>query len=324
MEVLNSSSSQPEYFILKGIPGLESSHLLLSIPFCSMYILALVGNAILILVIATNENLHQPMYIFLVMLAVIDINLSSTTVPKTLSIFWFSSHEISFNGCLAQIFLIHFNFVMESAILVIMAYDRYIAICYPLTYTTNMTNTFIKRSIIVIITRNFCIILPFVFLVKRLPYLQSNVIEHTYCEHMAMARLATADILVNVIYGLIIAFISSGIDLILIIVSYSVIIRTVVRLPSTEARFKAFNTCVSHICVIFMFYTPAFFSFIAHRVGHKTVSAQVHILLANLYVVIPPTMNPIIYGVKTKEIRETVFKMLCRSIEKNGKHMIIF
>ncbi|KAM8975726.1 LOW QUALITY PROTEIN: olfactory receptor 52D1-like [Pelodytes ibericus] len=313
MEMFNSSSSQPEYFILKGIPGLESSHLLLSIPFCSMYILALVGNAILN-VIATNENLHQPMCVFLALLAITDVFLCSCTIPKTLAIFWFHSHEISFNGCLTQIFFIHFLFGLESAILLIMAYDRYIAICLPLSYSTKLTNSFIRTLVFLAITRTFCMMTPVVFLLKRLPYLQSNVIQHTYCEHMAMARLATANIQVNVVYGMTIIFLSPGIDLILILVSYFVIIKVVLRLPSTEARFKAFNTCVSHICVIFLFYVPAFFSFIVHRVGHTFISLQAHILLANLYVLVPPVMNPVIYGVKTKEIRQRVAKMFCQKI----------
>ncbi|KAG9467397.1 hypothetical protein GDO78_015029 [Eleutherodactylus coqui] len=308
----NTSSLHPDYFLLMGIPGLERSHLLISIPFCIMYIMDLIGNSILILVIGTNETLQQPMYLFLMMLATCDILLSSSTVPKTLSIFWFNSHIISFNGCLVQTFSIHFNFVVESAILVSMAYDRYCAICHPLTYTTTLTGSLIWKMVVFAILRSFCVIIPIVFLLRRLPYEGSNVIEHTYCEHMSMARLATADILVNVVYCLIVAAGSSGVDMILIIVSYVVIFRAVLRLQSSEARFKAFNTCMSHISVIILFYIPAFFSFITHRVGHKYISARFHILFANFYVLLPPMMNPIIYGVKTREIRQRVVTMFCR------------
>ncbi|KAM3936301.1 LOW QUALITY PROTEIN: olfactory receptor 52Z1P-like [Leptodactylus fuscus] len=314
----NTSIFHPDYFLLKGIPGLESSHLLLSIPFCIMYLMSLLGNSILIFVIGTNETLHEPMYLFLMMLASCDVLLSSTTVPKTL-IFWFDSHAISFNGCLIQTFAIHFNFGMESAILASMAYDRYCAICHPLMYTTTLTGSFIRKIAIGALFRNFCVVLPFVFLLNRLPYEGNIVIEHTYCEHMSMARLATADILVNVIYGLIIASFISGVDLILIVISYVVIIRAVLRLKSSEARLKAFNTCVSHICVIILFYSPAFFSFIAHRVGHKYVPLKIHILVANLYVLFPPMMNPIIYGVKTREIRSRVIQMFCREFFADWK-----
>ncbi|XP_075119365.1 olfactory receptor 52Z1P-like [Leptodactylus fuscus] len=310
--MLNASIFHPDYFLLMGIPGLEALHLLLSIPFCIMYLMSLLGNSILILVIGANKSLQQPMYLFLMMLASCDILLSSTTVPKTLCIFWFDSHKISFNGCLIQTFFIHFNFATESAILLSMAYDRYRAICHPLTYTSTLTGSFMRKIVIGALFRSICIITPFVFLLNRLPYEGGIVIEHTYCEHMSMARLATANILVNVVYGLIIATSSTGVDLTLIVISYVVIIRAVLRLKSSEVRLKAFNTCVSHICVIILFYTPAFFSFIAHRVGHKYVSLQVHILVANLYVLFPPMMNPIIYGVKTREIRSKVIKMFCR------------
>ncbi|XP_073415855.1 olfactory receptor 52Z1P-like [Dendrobates tinctorius] len=317
MEISNLTSFHPDYFFLIGIPGLEAFHLLLSIPFCIMYIMGLVGNIILLMVITTRKALHQPMYLFLMMLATCDILLSSTTVPNTLCIFWSSCQKISFNGCLVQTFFIHFSFGTESAILLTMAYDRYYAICHPLTYTLNITSWFIMKSFAFALARSVLMVTPFVFLLNRLPYQNSNVIEHTYCEHMSMARLATADILVNVVYGLIIAASATGVDITLVVLSYISIIRAVLRLPSSEARLKAFNTCVSHVCVIILFYTPAFFSFIAHRVGHKSIPLHVHILVANLYVLVPPMMNPIIYGVKTKEIRYRVMAMFSCGTNQN-------
>ncbi|XP_068121816.1 olfactory receptor 52D1-like [Hyperolius riggenbachi] len=310
----NSTHFHPDYFLLMGIPGLEDSHLLISIPFSIMYFLSLLGNSIMVLVISTHESLHQPMYIFLMMLALTDVFLSSTTVPKTLSIFWFGSHEISFTGCLTQVFFIHFNFATESGILLAMAYGRYYAICHPLTYSSSITGSFIRKVAIMVLIRSLCTITPFVFLLKRLPFQKSIAIGHTYCEHMSVARMATANIMVNVVYGMVIASSLSGVDMILIVVSYTIIVSAVLRLPSSEARYKAFNTCVSHICVITLFYIPAFFSFIAHRVGHKYISLQFHIIFANLYVLVPPMMNPIIYGVRTKEIRQRAMPMLGRLV----------
>ncbi|KAM4603165.1 olfactory receptor 52D1-like [Discoglossus pictus] len=317
MNSFNSSILQPDYFLLMRIPGLEHHHLFISIPFCSMYIIALVGNILLIFIIAVNENIHQPMYIFIVILAVTDILLCSTTVPKTLSIFWFNSHEISFSGCLTQVFFIHSLYGVESAILLMMAYDRYSAICKPLTYTTTLTNSFIRKAVILAVSRSFCIMIPVIFLLKRLPYQRSNIIAHTYCENMAVARLATANILINMVFGLVLAIIASGTDMVMIVLSYVIIVRAVLRLPSLEARVKTFNTCVSHICVILMFYIPAFFSFIAHRVSHGHIPQRGHILLANLYVLIPPMMNPIIYGVKTKEIRQRLYSIFCTKIDRH-------
>ncbi|XP_040278506.1 olfactory receptor 52Z1-like [Bufo bufo] len=313
----NVSRFHPDYFILLGIPGLEESHLLLSIPFSIMYILALFGNSMIMFVISSNEHLHQPMYIFLMMLTATDILLCSSAVPKALSIFWFNSHEILFNCCLLQVFSIHFLFVIESSILLTMAYDRYIAICSPLTYTTIITASFIRRTVLLAIIRAFCIITPLVFLLNRLPYTKSNIIVHTYCEHIAMAQKATVDITVNSVYGLVAAFSSTGVDMILVAVSYGVIIRTVLRLPTSEARSKAFSTSMSHICVILLFYIPAFFSFIAHRAGQGKIPPSALILFANLYVMVPPMMNPIIYGIRTKEIRQRLGAMLGKNMMRN-------
>ncbi|OCT96276.1 hypothetical protein XELAEV_18013951mg [Xenopus laevis] len=320
MEMVNNSSFHPEYFILIGIPGLEEYHFLLSTPFCCMYVLTLLGNSLLLFVIGTNEKLHQPMYIFLMMLSATDLLLCSSAVPKALSIFWFKSHEIVFSGCLLQVFFIHYLFVIESSVLLTMAYDRYIAICSPLTYKSTVTNSFIVKTALLSVTRAFCIITPLVVLLNRLPYEHSNVIGHTYCEHMAVAKLATADTLVNSVYGLVAAFSSTGIDMIIIASSYVVIFRAVLRLPASEDRFKAFNTCGSHLCVITMFYIPAFFSFIAHRVGKDKIPPSAHILLANLYVLVPPMMNPIIYGVRTTDIRQKVLSMFCKKWDRD-KHL---
>ncbi|KAM5124969.1 LOW QUALITY PROTEIN: olfactory receptor 52E4-like [Mantella aurantiaca] len=304
----NATSDHPTFFLLMGIPGLENSHLTLFFLFLFMYILGLAANSILMAVISIHASLHQPMYLFLVMLAVGDLILSSVTVPKALGIFWFGFLEISFDGCLVQIFFIHFICMTESAILLAMAYDRYVAICYPLSYVTKLTLSFVRTFVLVSVTRSVVIISPIVLLVFR----GSNVIEHTYCEHMAMARLATASILINVIYGIVIMILTSMIDLFLIGLSYVSIIRAVMRLSTSEARYKTSSTCVSHLCVLTLLYVPAFFSFIVHRIPHSNIPPSVHILVANLYVLLPPMLNPIIYGVRTKEIQKKAIKMFSK------------
>ncbi|KAM9319667.1 olfactory receptor 52E4-like [Gastrophryne carolinensis] len=304
----NVTNFHPEFFHLVGIPGLETSHLPLSILLCIMYVVAIAGNTVLIWVISASESLHQPMFIFLVVLSTGDLLMSTSAVPKTLSIFWFNAHEISFNGCLTQLFFIHFTSEIASSMLFAMAYDRYVAICHPLSYVTKLTKPFIRNAIVILMIRNAAMIFPMPLLAWRLPYRGSNIIKHTYCEHMGMARLSTASIRVNIIYGLLVIAFSSLLDIFLIGVSYVAIITAIIRLRNSEARHKAFNTCGSHLCVLALFYIPSYFSFITHRIPHNHIPPYVHILVANLYVIVPPMMNPIIYGVRTKEIKQTFLK----------------
>ncbi|NWW92239.1 O52B2 protein, partial [Rhynochetos jubatus] len=307
MPPLNRTGLAPATFILAGIPGMEMSHGWISIPFCSMYLAALLGNGVVLFVIRTERSLHQPVYLLLAMLATADLVLSTTTVPKMLAIFWFSAREISFGACLTQMFFLHFSFSAESVILLAMAFDRFVAICDPLRYAAVLTPAAVVKAGLVALLRSFCIIFPCVFLLKRLPYCGHNVIPHTYCEHMGIARLACADISVNVLYGLAVPFAAIVLDVALIALSYVLILLALFRLPSRTARRKAFNTCGSHVCVISLFYVPAFFTVLTHRFGRE-IPHHVHILLANLYVLFPPLLNPVVYGVRTQQIRAKVLK----------------
>ncbi|CAH6792799.1 olfactory receptor 52Z1P [Phodopus roborovskii] len=301
---LNYTNLRDIWYTMIGIPGLEDIHIWLSIPICSMYIVAFVGNTFLILLISTEHSLHEPMYFFLSMLALADIFLSTVTIPKVLAIFWFQARGITFAICVSQMFFLHFVFVKESGILLSMAFDHYVAICYPLRYTNILTPSVISRMGSASVTRSFFIYFPLIFLVYRLTYCGKNIIYHSYCEHMGIARLACDSIKVNIYYGMVVALFSICLDVVLIIVSYILILCAVFRIPSRDARLKALGTCASHVCVILLFYTPVFFSSLAHRFGGHSIPVHVHILLANLYVVLPPSLNPIIYGVKTKQIKE--------------------
>ncbi|XP_068120358.1 olfactory receptor 52P1-like [Hyperolius riggenbachi] len=305
----NETFNQPDYFILIGIPGLETAHTWISIVMVIMYILTIVGNCTILAIILPAETFHKPMYLFLSMMAIIDLVASATTTPKILCIFWFNFKEIDFSACLAQLFFIHAFSMMESTVLLAMAFDRYVAICYPLRYTSVLTNSVIAKIGVLAIIRGSFFMAPAPILIRRLSFCHNNVIAHTYCEHMAVVKISCSDTTINQVYGLTVALLVIAVDIVCITVSYCAIFRMVYRLSSMEARRKALGTCGPHICVILISYIPALFSFFAHRFGHN-IPLYIHITLANLYILIPPMFNPMIYGARTKEIRRRILMLL--------------
>ncbi|KAM8975714.1 olfactory receptor 52K1-like [Pelodytes ibericus] len=305
MTQTNSTGLHPAFFILLGIPGLEVFYLYIAFIFSLVYVTLVIGNLTLLLIIKIDRSLHDPMYMFLCMLSSIDLVLSSTTTPKLLAILWFHSQVIYFEACLTQMVFLHSFAIMESALLLAMAFDRYIAICYPLRYNSILTKHLIINLGLLSVVRAAVLMVPLPFLIKRLPFCEANVVHHSYCEHMAVVKLVCADTTFNNIYGLVVALFIVGLDLLFIICSYVLILHAVFKLSSKEARLKALGTCASHICAILVFYIPVVLSSVVHRFGH-TVPLHIHILLANFYLMLPPLINPIVYGMKTKQIRNRV------------------
>ncbi|KAM7179234.1 olfactory receptor 52E4-like [Macrochelys suwanniensis] len=303
--------TNPSTFILLGIPGLEAAHLWISIPFCSIAATAVLGNFTILFTVMTEPSLHEPMYYFLCMLAVNDLLLSTSTIPKILSIFWFNLREIDFSACLTQMYFIQCFSVMASGILVAMAFDRYVAICDPLRYSTILTNSVVAKIGLAVILSSSMLVMPNPILASRWPYCRTNIIPHTYCDGIAVVKLACADIRASSYYGLFLAFFITGVDVFLIAISYIQILRAIFSLPTKDARLKAFRTCGSHIFVFLIFLIPSLFSIMTHRFG-QNVPLHFHVLMANLYLLVPPMLNPIIYGVRTKQIRNQLLRLFTR------------
>jgi olfactory receptor len=245
------------------------------------------------------------------MLSFSDVAMSLATLPTVLRTFCFNAHDIAFDACLAQMFLIHSFSMMESGILLTMSFDRYVAICDPLRYATVLTNDIIARTGLAVTARSFITLFPLPFLIKRLPICRSNVLSHSYCLHPDMMKLACADITINSIYGLLVLVSTFGMDLFFIFLSYVLILCSVMAIVSHEERLKAFNTCVSHILAVLAFYVPMIGVSIVHRFG-KHAPRYIHVLMSNVYLFVPPVLNPLIYSAKTKEIRQAIIRIFHR------------
>ncbi|XP_020823430.1 olfactory receptor 52I1-like [Phascolarctos cinereus] len=301
-------------FILLGVPGLEETHLWLAVPLIAMYSVGLLGNIIIMTVIWTESGLHEPMYHFLCVLAAVDIVMSTSVTPKMLNIFWSGNGIIGFAACFTQMYIVHATTAIETGLLLVMAFDRYIAICKPLHYQTILTPQTVIGMGVAIISRAITAMTPITWMVVRLPYCASHVVPHSYCEHMAVAKLACADHMPSSLYSLIVSFIIVGTDVIFIATSYSLILKAVFSLPSRDARVKALSTCGSHVSVMVLYYLPGILSVSVALLGQHVVPLHTQVLLADFYLVIPPMLNPLIYGLKTKSIRERVWNAFSTSI----------
>ncbi|XP_007053464.2 olfactory receptor 51G2 [Chelonia mydas] len=311
MSAVNDTKLNAAVFLLTGLPGQEDIHLWISIPFCLVYVISIVGNSVILFIIKTDQSLHEPMYIFLSMLAVTDLGFSITTIPTILGIYLFNSREISLEACFAQLFFIHSLSFIESSILLLMAFDRFVAISNPLRYASVLTLPRIAKMGLLFVLRGFVLTFPLPFLLKRFQYCQANILSHSYCLHQEVMKLACSDITVNSIYGLFITLLMVGLDSLLIFLSYVMILKTVLKVASPTECLRALNTCVSHLCAVVLFYTPEIGLSVLHRFG-KASPPLLQILLGYVYLLVPPLMNPIVYSVKSKHLRERIIEVFVK------------
>ncbi|XP_025315737.1 olfactory receptor 51B6-like [Canis lupus baileyi] len=306
---LNTSATP---FLLTGFVGLEKAHHWISIPLSVVYISILLGNGILLFLIRVDHNLHEPMYYFLALLATTDLGMTLVTMPTVLCVMWINHREVSHGICFLQAYFIHSLSMIESGILLAMAYDRFIAIRNPLRYTSIITNIQVLKIGVGVFMRGFVLILPPILPLYWFSYCRSHVLFHAFCLHQDVIKLACADITFNRLYPVVVVFSMVLMDCLIIFCSYILILQTVMSIASEEERSKALNTCVSHICCILVFYVTVFGLTFIHRFG-KNVPHLVHIIMSYIYFLFPPFMNPIIYSIKTKQIRGSILQLFSLS-----------
>ncbi|XP_073162588.1 olfactory receptor 51G2-like [Lepidochelys kempii] len=311
MSAVNDTKFSSAPLLLTGIPGQEDFHLWISIPFCLVYVISIVGNSVILFIIKTDQSLHEPMYIFLSMLAVTDLALSISTMPTTLGIFLFNSREISLDACFAQLFFIHSLSIIESSILLLMAFDRFVAICNPLRYASILTLPRIGKMGLVFVLRGVTLIFPLPFLLKRFRYCRANVFSHCYCLHQEVMKMACSDITVNYIYGFFLNISVVGLDSLFIFLSYVMILKTVLKVASRAECLRALNTCVSHLCAVLLFYTPRIGLAVIHRFEEGS-PPLLKVLLGYISLFVPPLMNPIVYSVKSKQLHARIIRVFVK------------
>ncbi|XP_065601851.1 olfactory receptor 51M1-like [Cyrtonyx montezumae] len=286
----NSSQALP--FLLAGLPGMAQFHPWVLLPFGFLYLVAVLGNGTILLVVGVHRQLHQPMYYFL--------GLTLSTLPTVLRVFWSGAMEISLPACLIQMFCIHIFSFMESSVLLATAFDRYTAFCCPLRYSSILTGARVAQIGLGIICRCTLLLLPLIRLLTWLPFCRSHVLSHPYSLHQGIIRLACTDATLNSLYGFTLVLVVV-LDSVLIMLSYVMIIRTVLGITSREEQAKALNTRVSHFCAVLIFYILLAGLSIIHRYGRNLPPIS-HTVIANVYLFVPPILNPILHSMRSKAI----------------------
>ncbi|KAK7797911.1 hypothetical protein U0070_015978 [Myodes glareolus] len=273
-----------------------------------MYLTTVLGNLIIIILILLDSHLHTPMYLFLSNLSFSDLCFSSVTMPKFLQNIQSQDPSIPYADCLTQMYFLSFFGDMECFLLVVMAYDRYVAICFPLHYTSIMSPKLCA-----------CLLLPLwmlttfhamlhTLLLARLSFCENNIILHFFCDISALLKIACSETYVNKLMIFIMSGLIGIIPFVLIVMSYAKIVFSILNVPSTQGIHKVFSTCGSHLSVVSLFYGTIIGLYFCPSANNSTVK---EITMAMMYTVVTPMLNPFIYSLRNRDIKEALRRVLC-------------
>ncbi|XP_043429334.1 putative olfactory receptor 2B3 [Prionailurus bengalensis] len=293
-------------FILLGFSRDSQINTILFNIFLFLYLSTLVGNGLIVTLIHLDSRLHTPMYFFLSVLSVLDMSYVTTTVPQMLVHLICQKKTISYVGCVAQMYIFLVLGITEGWLFSVMAYDRYVAICYPLRYKVIMTPWLCGAMAIFCGLWGISCSLVYTVFTMRLPYCGPNEINHFFCEVPAVLKLACADTSLNDQVDFILGFILLLVPLSFILASYVRIFATILKIHSAQGRLKAFSTCASHITVVTMFCGPAMFMYMNPGAN---ASPERDKKLALFYNIISAFLNPIIYSLRNKDVKRAFLKL---------------
>jgi len=295
------------HFVLLGLPITPEHHHLFYSVFLAMYLTTILGNLIIIILICLDTNLHTPMYLFLGNLSFTDLCFSSVTMPKLLQNMKSQVPSIPYAGCLTQMYFFLFFGDLESFLLVAMAYDRYVAICFPLHYTSIMSPKLCVSLMLLswVITTSHAML--HTLLLTRLSFCENNVIPHFFCDLSALLKLACSDIHINELVVLIIGGLVVILPFLLIIVSYTLIVSSILKVPSTRGIHKVFSTCGSHLSVVSLFYGTIIGLYLCPSANNSTLKDTV---MSMMYTVVTPMLNPFIYSLRNRDMKAALKRVL--------------
>ncbi|XP_068521716.1 olfactory receptor 14C36-like [Anas acuta] len=302
-----SNSSFPTEFLLLPFADTCELQLLKFALFLGIYLVALLGNGLILTAIACDHRLHTPMYFFLLNLTLLDLGTITTTVPKAMANSLWYTRTISYLGCAAQVIIFVFFIGGEYLLLILMAHDRYVAICNPLRYGTLITGRTCVNMAEAAWGSGFLNAMVHAANTFSLPLCQGNALDQFSCEVPQILKLSCSNAYLREVGLLVVTACLFFTCFVFLVLSYVQIFRAVLRMTSEQGRDKAFSTCLPHLAVVSLFLSTAF---LAYLKPPSISSSSLNLLLAVLYSVVPPAVNPLIYSMRNKELKDAVRKLI--------------